>query len=65
MCSDSAVVHVQDVSKFYQVYSAPHDRLKQFLLGRNRKYYREFWALHPISFSVARGECVGFIGRNG
>jgi len=65
MSSEPYVVEVDGISKFYQVYSAPHDRLKQFLLGRNRKFYREFWALQPISFKVARGECVGFIGRNG
>lgn len=65
MSSDAVVVEAAGVSKFYQVYEAPHDRLKQFLFGRNRKFYREFWALHPVSFSLKRGECVGFIGRNG
>jgi ABC-type polysaccharide/polyol phosphate transport system ATPase subunit len=65
MSSKEKVVECRDVSKFYQVYSAPHDRLKQFLFGRNRKFYREFWALHPISFEVKKGECLGFIGRNG
>lgn len=65
MSCEPSVVEVQAVSKFYQVYSAPHERLKQFLFGRNRKFYREFWALHPISFSLKRGECIGFIGRNG
>lgn len=27
--------------------------------------YRDFWALHNVSMSVDRGECVGIIGRNG
>jgi lipopolysaccharide transport system ATP-binding protein len=64
---------VQGLSKVYQIYAAPRDRLKQFLLPRlqrllrrpERRYYRDFAALHEISFEVRRGETVGVIGRNG
>ena len=27
--------------------------------------YEKFWALSEVSFSVARGEVVGIVGRNG
>lgn len=72
MCSDYAVT-VDSVSKCYQIYEQPRDRLKQFvlprlysLLGRNSKtYFREFWALHDVSFRIKRGETVGIIGKNG
>ena len=61
------------ISKCYQVYVRPEDRLKQSFLPRVqrvsgqtvRRYYNEFWALRDVGFHVARGETVGIIGRNG
>lgn len=64
MCSDLAI-KVSNVSKHYQVYEKPVDRLKQSLLRGKRKYYTEFKALDNISFEVKKGETVGIIGRNG
>lgn len=72
MTTDIAI-RVQNLSKCYQIYDNPGDRLKQFvaprvkhLLGlQHTPYYREFWALQDISFEVKRGETVGIIGRNG
>lgn len=64
---------VTDVTKCFQVYSQPQDRLKQAILPRLSRflgkpagmYYREFWALKGINFEVRRGDTVGIIGRNG
>lgn len=64
MYSDVAI-SVKAVSKAYQIYDQPFDRLKQMLFGSRRKYHDEFWALHDISFEVRKGETVGIIGRNG
>ncbi|WP_045221773.1 ABC transporter ATP-binding protein [Desulfonatronum thioautotrophicum] len=66
-------IHVQDISKRYEIYAAPQDRLKQSVLPRLQRlarvpaktYYSEFWALRDIAFSVEQGETVGIIGRNG
>jgi homopolymeric O-antigen transport system ATP-binding protein len=66
-------IRVQNLSKCYQLYDKPHDRLKQSLyprlqrlIGRPaRSYYREFWALKDISFEIKKGETVGVIGKNG
>jgi lipopolysaccharide transport system ATP-binding protein len=70
--SDSAI-QVQNLSKCYQIYDTPRDRLKQFFFPRLQRmaditvnrYYREFWALKDVSFQVRKGETVGIIGRNG
>ena len=72
MTTDIAI-RVQNLSKCYQIYDNPGDRLKQFIVPRLKRlfglshtpYYREFWALKDISFEVKRGGTVGIIGRNG
>lgn len=63
MFSDSAVI-CENISKIYQIYKSPSDRLKQFFRGgvQNRK---EFVALDDVSIHVKRGTTVGIIGRNG
>jgi lipopolysaccharide transport system ATP-binding protein len=61
------------LSKCYQIYETPRDRLKQFVMPRlqrvtgqaPKQYYREFRALNDVSFNVRRGETVGIVGRNG
>ena len=73
MCSDDFAVQVSNLSKRYEIYDTPHDRLKQFVLprmqrlsGRSaRQYFQEFWALNDVSFQVRFGETFGIIGRNG
>ncbi len=73
MSSDPVAVSIRDVSKCYQIYERPADRLKQFLVPRlqraigrpPRQYFRDFWALKDVSFDVAAGESIGIVGRNG
>jgi lipopolysaccharide transport system ATP-binding protein len=73
MSSEDIAIRVNNLSKCYQIYDNPHDRLKQFLVPRlqrlagkaSTQYFREFWALKDVSFEVKKGETVGIIGRNG
>lgn len=63
-CSDVAI-SVNGVSKFFEIYEKPSHRLLQMIYRGKKQFYRPFWALSEVSFSVNRGECVGIIGRNG
>lgn len=71
--SSDVVIKIENVSKCFEVYDAPRDRLKQFFLPsiqemlrkKPNRYYREFWALKDVSFEVKKGETVGIVGRNG
>lgn len=73
MCSNDLAIEVESVSKHYQIYDHPRDRLKQFFMPRIQRamgkaparYYRDFTALKNVSFRVKRGQTVGIIGRNG
>jgi len=66
-------IKVEGLSKQYQIYEKPYDRLKQSifsklnrLFGRpHKEYFKEFSALKDVSFEVKKGETVGIIGRNG
>lgn len=73
MSSEEIVISAQHVSKCYPIYAKPADRLKQYLMpplqrmlgGREKQYFKEFWALNDITFDIRRGDTVGIIGRNG
>jgi lipopolysaccharide transport system ATP-binding protein len=73
--SADIAIRVSGLSKHYQVYDKPQDRLKHAIVPRlrrvmpglapGREYGRSFRALDDISFEIRRGETVGIIGRNG
>jgi lipopolysaccharide transport system ATP-binding protein len=73
MSSENIAIRVNNLSKCYQIYDNPRDRLMQFIVPRLQRlagrtpnqYFREFWALNDVSFEVKKGETVGIIGRNG
>lgn len=73
MSSNDFAIRVTNLSKCFDVYESPRDRLKQMVMPRirrmvgkaNKQYFREFWALKDISFEIKKGETVGIIGRNG
>lgn len=66
MSSDTPVaIKLDGVSKCYHIFETPRDRLMQILFGKRRQYYKEFWAIQPMSMKVHKGETVALVGRNG
>lgn len=71
--SSEIAIKLENLSKCYQIYDQPRDRLKQFVMPRLQRmfgrqpeqYYREFWALKNISINIKKGEAIGIVGRNG
>jgi len=56
---------IDNISKIYNMYNSPTDRLKEAFSLRSSCYHTEFYALKNISFDVGEGEIVGIMGRNG
>lgn len=73
MSSGNAIIQVSGLSKCYQIYGRPQDRLRQAIVPRLQRlagrppvcYYQDFWALREVSFEVGYNETVGIVGRNG
>jgi lipopolysaccharide transport system ATP-binding protein len=73
MSSDDFSLRVGGLSKRYEIYAQPADRLKQMILPRvqravhrpARNYFSAFWAVRNVGFDVRKGETVGIVGRNG
>lgn len=59
------VIEVKGVGKSYHMYERPSHRLWQTLAGKRKSFYKDFWALRDVSFSIRRGQTVGIVGRNG
>ena len=58
-------IAVRDLCKKFKVYYDKGYTLKERVLFQARNHYEDRWVLKGISFDVARGEAVGFIGENG
>lgn len=61
----SNIVEVKNLTKVYQLYNRPIDRLKEGISLTRKNYHRDFYALNDISFNVEKGESFGIIGVNG
>ena len=67
-------IEVKNVSKRYQLFADPIDRLKQFFMPRlhhflpfigKAQYFQSFWSIKEVSLQLMPGEVMGVIGLNG
>ncbi len=58
-------ISVQNVTKIYNLYDNPQQRLKELFSISGKSFHNEYYALNGISFTVKKGETFGVIGTNG
>jgi lipopolysaccharide transport system ATP-binding protein len=63
MDSMEPAVRAVGLTKHYNIYRRPMDRLIELVTRRRR--HTVFPALEDVSFEIERGETIGIIGRNG
>ena len=59
------MIEVQNVTKMYKIYDQERERILEAMFPWIKKRYREFNAIHNVSFKIEQGEIVGIIGKNG
>jgi len=62
---ENVAIKVEHLTKVYPLYNSRKDRLKEAIHPLRKKYHRDYYALHDVSFEVKKGETVGIIGKNG
>lgn len=60
-----SLVELQNISKRYNIYERPIDRLKEIAWRNRRCYHKEYWALHGIDLTVEPGMTTAILGPNG
>ena len=60
-----AAAEILGVSKRYNIYAKPIDRLKELIFADTRCYHREFWALRDVSITFPKGCLIVLLGPNG
>lgn len=63
--SSNTTISVENLTKKYEVYDKPINRLKQSLYRGKKNFFREYKALDNISFKINKGETIGIVGKNG
>lgn len=62
---ENKAIVVQDLSKSFNMYNTPTDKMLEALSITHKVRHTEFHALTDVNFEVTKGEIVGIVGRNG
>ncbi|WP_151702575.1 ABC transporter ATP-binding protein [Nitrincola alkalilacustris] len=65
MSEPAVLLAVTGLSKCYEIYGKPYQRLLGYFFTGYKGKAREFQALESVSFGLRSGETLGVIGRNG
>lgn len=60
-----SAVTLTGISKRYNIYERPVDRLKEIVWRNRRCYHKEFWALRDINLTFEQGLTTAILGPNG
>ena len=60
MNQNENAIEVRGVSKFYNLYERPQDRVKELFSLTKKKYHTLYKALDQVSFTVKKGETPGY-----
>lgn len=63
LLNPQTIMQVDGLGKQYQIFDSPRSRMKALLLGSGPQ--RTHWALKDVSFTLAKGQCLGLVGDNG
>ena len=58
-------IEIHNLTKAYQLYNSPTDRLREIVSLRGKKRHHEFHALNNVSLTIEKGQTVGIMGQNG
>src|SRR5437667_11722563 len=59
------IVELKGISKRYNIYDRPVDRLKEIAFRNRKSFHREFWALKNIDAVFKSGSTTALLGPNG
>lgn len=58
-------ISIEHITKKYQLFDRPVDRLKETFSPTHKKYSKDHFALKDISLQIKKGESIGLVGTNG
>ena len=58
-------IAIEHITKKYQLFDKPIDRLKEAFSITHKKYSKEHYALQDINLEIHKGESIGLVGTNG